>query len=307
MSAHQKEQFSPLRHYGANLSFWGVHLACLAAIWTGVSWQMLLLCLALYVVRMFGVTAGYHRYFSHRSYKTSRVFQFLMAFLAMTSAQRGVLWWASHHRHHHKHSDTEDDVHSPVQEGFWWSHIGWILTREGIQTDEQRVKDLMRFPELVWLEEYFVVPPVVLGAATYLLFGWQGLVVGFCWSTVLLWHGTFTINSLCHVFGSRRYDTTDDSRNNFWLALITLGEGWHNNHHHYQSSTRQGFFWWEIDLSYYALKVMSWVGLVWDLREPPRHVVMQEENPRRLERLKQTMQDSLPRPQEVSPTVSNVG
>ena len=243
------------------------HLLPLLAFWTGVTWQSVALCVALYVVRMFGVTGGYHRYFSHRTYETSRVVQLLMAFLAQTSNQRGVLWWAAHHRHHHKFSDTDNDVHSPVQRGFWYAHVGWMWDPDNEQR-QGKVRDLTKYPELVWLDRNWMVPPLVLGVACLLIGGLPGLLIGYFLSTVLLWHGTFTINSLCHVWGNRRYDTTDDSRNNLWLALLTLGEGWHNNHHHDMLACRQGFFWWEIDLTYYTLKAMSWVGLVWNLRPP---------------------------------------
>ncbi|MGE0431532.1 MAG: acyl-CoA desaturase [Planctomycetota bacterium] len=257
-----------------------VHLACFLAIFTGVDPLALGICALLYVVRMFGVTAGYHRYFSHRTYKMGRVMQFLMAFLAQTSAQRGVLWWAAHHRHHHKHSDTEEDRHSP-KDGFWWSHIGWINADEHIETDLDRIKDFSRFPELRWLDRYHHVPAIVLGTACFLVSGWSGLVVGFVWSTVLLWHGTFTINSLAHVIGTQTYPTNDTSRNHWFLALITLGEGWHNNHHHFQSSTAQGFRWWQLDITWCILWLMSWTGLVRDLTLPPRHVIENRPNPAR--------------------------
>jgi stearoyl-CoA desaturase (delta-9 desaturase) len=245
-----------------------VHVASLGALWSGVTWQSVVCCIALYWIRMFGTTAGYHRYFSHRTFKTSRWFQFVLAFLAESSAQKGVLWWSAHHRHHHRYSDTEHDIHSPRQKGFWYAHIAWIY--DGLdETNFDAVRDLTRFPELRWLNRHWLVPPTVLAVATWLLLGWPGLFVGFFLSTVILWHGTFTINSLSHVIGKRRFQTTDDSRNHWLLALITMGEGWHNNHHHYMLSTRQGFRWWEVDMTYYVLKVMSWVGLVWDLREPP--------------------------------------
>lgn len=262
--------------YPATIPFVLVHLACLGAIWTGVSATTLGVAFALYVVRMWGITAGYHRYFSHRSYKTSRVMQFIIAFIGQTSAQRGVIWWAAVHRHHHLHSDTEHDVHSPRHQGFMYSHVGWIFNPKNWEPDYGTVKDLTKYPELVWLNRTGYFPAALLAVGLFLWGGWGMLVVGFFWSTVALYHGTFFINSLAHVHGSQRYLTGDDSRNNFWLALITLGEGWHNNHHHYQSSTRQGFRWYEVDLSYYALKAMSWVGLVWDLRAPPEAIVRGE-------------------------------
>jgi stearoyl-CoA desaturase (delta-9 desaturase) len=233
------------------------------------SWGLVALCLGSYYLRMFGVTAGYHRYFSHRSYKLNRFWQFCIAFLAQTTAQKGVLWWAAHHRHHHKHSDLEGDIHSPKLAGFWWSHVGWILSTKYHGTEEGLIKDFAKYPELRWLSKYHLVPAILYGAAIFLIWGWAGLFWGMFLSTVLLWHGTFTINSLSHVYGSRRYHTTDTSRNNFLLAIVTMGEGWHNNHHCYMTSANQGFFWWEVDASYYVLKMLSWVGVARDLRKAP--------------------------------------
>jgi stearoyl-CoA desaturase (delta-9 desaturase) len=256
-----------------SIPFFAVHLIAVAGVlWLGWSWSGLALAVALYYARMFGVTAGYHRYFSHRSFRTSRAMQFALALLATSSVQKGVLWWASHHRTHHKSSDQEGDVHSAQLDGFWWSHVGWILSEKHDRTDMTKVKDLARFPELVWLEKWHLVPPTVLGIALFAAGGWWALVWGLFVSTSLLWHGTFTINSLTHMWGRRRYFTTDDSRNNLVLALVTMGEGWHNNHHYYQRSVRQGFFWWEIDPSYYVLRAMAAVGLVWDLHTPSRAV-----------------------------------
>jgi stearoyl-CoA desaturase (delta-9 desaturase) len=248
-----------------------LHVLAVVGIVLGASWQAWVLCVALYWVRMFFVTGAYHRYFSHRTYKTSRWMQFVLAFMAETTAQRGALWWAAHHRDHHKYSDDDRDVHSPVRWGFWHSQFGWLYDQNG-HTDYARVKDLAKYPELVVLNKLWLVPPAIMGTMCWFFLGMEGLLVGFMLSTVLLWHGTFTINSLAHIWGKRRYETTDDSRNNLWLALLTMGEGWHNNHHHFMNSTRQGFFWWEIDMTYYVLKAMSWVGLVWDLKEPPSRV-----------------------------------
>ncbi len=262
--------------YPGKYLFVGVHLACFAAIWTGITPTAVVLGFMLYVVRMFGVTAGYHRYFSHRTFKTSRVMQFLFAFLAQSTAQKGILWWAAKHRHHHRYSDTEHDVHSPMHDGFWHAHLGWIFEPEHDETDFAAVPDLAAYPELVWLNKYEHVPTVTVALLCVAIGGWPGLVVGFFWSTVATWHGTFMINSLAHVHGKQRYVTGDDSRNNWWLAIITLGEGWHNNHHAYQRSTRQGFRWYEFDPTYYVLKGMSWLGLVWNLGSPPPEVVRNE-------------------------------
>jgi stearoyl-CoA desaturase (delta-9 desaturase) len=254
--------------------FFAVHLAAAVGVaWLGWSWRGLALAVGLYYVRMFFVTGFYHRYFSHRTFRTSRPMQLVLAVLAMTSSQKGVLWWASHHRIHHKYSDVEGDVHSVLREGFLWGHLGWILSRKYENTDSSRVRDLEKYPELVWLDRFWWLPPAAFAVGLFAIGGTFALVWGFFVSTSLLWHGTFTINSLSHMFGSRRYATSDNSRNNPLLAAITLGEGWHNNHHHYQRSVRQGFFWWELDPTYYALRGMAMLGLIWDLHTPPPHAI----------------------------------
>ncbi|MFO0877683.1 MAG: fatty acid desaturase [Gemmataceae bacterium] len=245
-----------------------LHLALLFVFIVPVDAFAVLLCAVTYYLRMFGITAGYHRYFAHRAYKSSRVFQFVLAWLGCSALQKGPLWWAAHHREHHLYSDTPRDPHSPYETSFWWSHVGWILSNEHTETPSDRVPDWTRYPELCWLDRNHWVPGIVLAVVCFLIGGWSGLVWGFVVSTILVYHATFTINSLSHLFGSRRYATTDDSRNNFFLAIITLGEGWHNNHHHYQSSANQGFYWWEIDMSYVTLLGLSCLGLVWDLRRP---------------------------------------
>jgi stearoyl-CoA desaturase (Delta-9 desaturase) len=263
--------------YPSAVPFVLVHLACFAAFWTGITWTAVALCITLYWLRIFGIGAGYHRYFSHRSYSTSRIFQFVLALLSQSTAQKSVLWWAAKHRHHHLHSDTELDVHSPRQRGFIYSHLGWIFSRRHDTTDLVKVEDFARYPELRWLHRYELAPAVVLALVCLAIGGWSGLVVGFFWSTVLLYHATFCINSLAHVLGRKRYVTGDDSRNNWLLAIFTMGEGWHNNHHAFQSSVRQGFRWWECDATYYVLKALSWMRLVWNLRMPPREVVRNEQ------------------------------
>jgi stearoyl-CoA desaturase (delta-9 desaturase) len=255
-------------------AFWGVHLTAIVGVAVlGFSLSGLIWALSLYVARMFLVTAGYHRYFSHRTFKTSRPTQFVLALLTQTSLQRGVLWWASNHRHHHRASDTDDDLHSAKRQGFWWSHLGWFLSEKYNDTDYERVKDLARFPELRWLDRNPHLPGVALAVALLLIGGLPALVWGFFVSSVLLWHGTFTINSLSHMLGKRPFDTGDESRNSPVLALITLGEGWHNNHHRYQSSTNQGFYWWQLDITHLLLRLLSMTGLIWGLRTPPQRVL----------------------------------
>jgi stearoyl-CoA desaturase (Delta-9 desaturase) len=263
--------------YPSAIPFILVHLGCFAAIWTGVTWLALAICVTLYWLRIFAIGAGYHRYFSHRAYTTSRAFQFVLALMSQTTTQKSVIWWASKHRHHHLHSDTGEDVHSPRHHGFIYSHLGWIFARRHDGPDLAKVTDLTRYPELMWLHKYEQAPAIVLALLCFLIAGWSGLVVGFLWSTVLVYHATFCINSLAHVSGRKRYVTGDDSRNNWLLAVFTMGEGWHNNHHAYQSSVRQGFKWWEIDPTYYLLRALSWIGLVWGLKTPPEPVLRNEQ------------------------------
>jgi stearoyl-CoA desaturase (Delta-9 desaturase) len=263
-----------------SIPYWGVHaMAIVGVIALGFSWLGLAIALAAYVPRMFFVTGAYHRYFSHRSYKTSRWFQFVLALGATLTAQKGPLWWAAHHRIHHKLSDEPGDLHSVRQSGFWWSHHGWILSRDLEDTDLSRIKDFSKYPELRWLNRWWILPVVALAVGLFLAGGWFLLIWAFAVSQVLCWHGTFTINSLSHVWGNRRYKTTDDSRNNPVLAVITMGEGWHNNHHHYQVAARQGFYWWEIDCTYYVLRALAAVGLVWDLHGVPDHIRDAAEEP----------------------------
>jgi stearoyl-CoA desaturase (delta-9 desaturase) len=243
-----------------------MHIAALAVFLFPFHWSLVAWLVGSYFLRMFAVTAGYHRYFSHRSYRMNRFWQFAIAFLAETSAQKGILWWASHHRHHHLMSDRKADIHSAVQEGFWWSHVGWILSDQYDNYDPAAVADFGKYPELRWLDKYHLVPAIVYAVAIFLIGGWDAFVWGFVLATVVLYHGTFFINSLSHVWGSRRFATPDESRNNFALAILTLGEGWHNNHHFYMSSVRQGIRWWEVDITFYVLKVLSFVGVTRDLR-----------------------------------------
>jgi stearoyl-CoA desaturase (delta-9 desaturase) len=260
-------------HWLKSVPFLGAHAVALATPFlVPFEWGWLALAVGLYFLRMFGLTAGFHRYFSHRAFRTGRAFQLVLAVVGGAAAQRGALWWAAHHRDHHRFSDGPEDVHSPVQRGFAWSHVGWILCRRHDATKLDRVRDLARFPELRWLDRWHLVPPLALASALFLAGGWGALLWGFFVSTVLLWHGTFVINSLAHVIGRRRYVTDDDSRNSLVLALVTMGEGWHNNHHFYPTSANQGWFWWEIDLSYAILRALAALGVVSDVRTPPPHV-----------------------------------
>jgi stearoyl-CoA desaturase (delta-9 desaturase) len=245
-----------------------IHLSCGLAFFVPFGWKLVALAGAGYAIRMWAITAGYHRYFAHRSYKTSRAFQLLLALLGTSAMQNGPLWWASWHRRHHKYSDGPGDAHSPVQIGFWHAHIGWFLDGSHDDPDLANVADLARYPELRFLDRHKWFPIVAYASVCFLIAGFPGLVWGFSISTIALLHATALINSLAHVWGRRRYATADNSRNNGLLAILTLGEGWHNNHHHFMSSARQGFFWWEIDVSYYVLRLLEGAGIVWSVRVP---------------------------------------
>lgn len=276
MSGGRQQSFLAEYTNGTTILFWLCHVAAVALLWrVGWSWRGLAVTGLVYACGMFFVTAGYHRYFSHRSFKTSRWFQFVLAFGAQITIQKSVLWWAARHRHHHKMSDHPEDVHSTRHHGFWWSHMGWFLSRQYKATDFDSIRDMAKYPELRMLHGHPMdyMPGVLYAALMYVIGGTWLLAWGAMIPLVLVWHGTFTINSLSHVFGWQRYDTNDDSKNNPILALVTLGEGWHNNHHHYQRSCRQGFFWWEFDITYYVLRLLSVVGLVWDVTSPPKHVI----------------------------------
>ena len=264
------------------LPFLVLHLGCLAVFWVGWSTTAIVVAAGLYAVRMLAITGFYHRYFSHRTFRTSRAMQFLFAVFGASAVQRGPLWWASHHRHHHAHSDDEADAHSPRRHGFLWAHVGWFMTRANFPTRAELVPDLARFAELRFLDRFDAIVPLLLAAGLYAAgtllerrapglgtSGAQLLVWGFCISTVVLYHATFTVNSIAHTIGRRRYATRDDSRNNWFLALLTLGEGWHNNHHHFPGSARQGFYWWEIDVTFYVLRLLAALGLIWDLKPVP--------------------------------------
>ncbi|MEZ5470842.1 MAG: acyl-CoA desaturase [Marinicella sp.] len=262
------------------IPFIAIHLACLLVFVVGVSWAALLICFLSYLIRMFAITAFYHRYFSHKSFKTSRPVQFVFAIIGATATQRGPIWWAAHHRHHHIHSDSEDDSHSP-RHGFWHSHMKWFLMKKNFPVKSQYVKDLKQYPELRFVDRYDILFPILFAIGLFVLGGWldskypqlgtssgQVLIWGYFVSTVLLSHVTYCINSLAHVFGFRTYETGDNSRNNFLLALLTLGEGWHNNHHCSPGSVKQGFKWWQIDISYYVLLMLSKLGVIWELKYP---------------------------------------
>jgi stearoyl-CoA desaturase (delta-9 desaturase) len=271
-------------HLVSHVVYWGIHAATLLVFYVGAPLEAVLLCVGTYALRVFGITGGYHRYFAHKSFKTSRVFQFVLAWIACSATQKGPLWWAGTHRRHHRYADAPGDPHSP-REGFYYAHQGWVFDSRWEGTPVEAMREFTAYPELVWLNKYHWVPPLVLAVACYGIGGFAGLVWGFAVSTTLLWHATYSVNSIAHIFGRRRYETNDTSRNNWLIALLTFGEGWHNNHHYYMASVRQGFFWWEIDLTYYALRALAALGIVWDLRLPTAAVV--DGGARRIGRMKE--------------------
>ncbi len=256
-----------------------LHLSCLLIVIVGFSWTAFIVCIFLFAIRMFAITGFYHRYFSHKTFKTSRFVQLLFAMIGATAVQRGPLWWAAHHRGHHIHSDTPEDKHSPKEHGFLWSHMGWFLTKSNFVTNTKFIRELIRFPELRMIDRFDLLMPLALSIGLFIIGhylnqyepqlntdGFQLLIWGFSLSTVMLYHATFLVNSAAHQWGKKRYETKDTSRNNFIIAILTFGEGWHNNHHHYPGSARQGFYWWEVDLTYYVLKFLAMMGLIWDVR-----------------------------------------
>lgn len=267
------------------LPFVALHIGLVSLYWVGWSPFAVFLAVLVYVVRMFAITGFYHRYFAHKTFQTSRVTQFLFALIGASAVQRGPLWWAAHHRSHHMHSDQPQDVHSPHQHGFLWSHLGWFLSHANFNTQLDRVRELSRYRELCWLDRFDSLVPIAFALGLYGLGEWlqayapslhtnglQLIVWGFVVSTIALYHATFCVNSLAHVWGSRRYATRDHSRNNLFIAILTLGEGWHNNHHHFPGAAKQGFYWWEIDLTYYGLKLLSALGIIWQLKQVPDNV-----------------------------------
>ena len=278
-------RFPQNQHMDDHFDWWNflpmgiMHLGLIGIWWTGFTWVSVSLCVFLYVARVFGITAGYHRYFSHRGYKTSRVFQFVLAFLGATAMQKGPLWWSAKHREHHRDTDEPEDAHSPRHYGFFDAHIGWVYREARSSPDMDLIKDFSKYPELRWIERHQYMPGIITAVVCTLLGGWSGFLVGFLLSTILVYHATFTINSLDHMFGRQRYLTGDDSRNNWVMAILSMGEGWHNNHHYYPATARNGFFWWEFDPTYYMLVGLEKVGLVWDLRQPPKSILANEKPP----------------------------
>lgn len=257
------------------IAFWLVQVSAVTVFFVPFSWGLVALWAGAHFVRAVGLTLTFHRYFAHRAFKMGRVTQFLWAFIGTAAMQKGPLWWAGHHITHHKYADREGDPHSPYVSGFYYAHIGWFLNdvrHDKVEATNPVVRDFGKFPEIRWLDRYFVVPPVLWAAAMYAIGGFPWLAWGFFLPTVTLAHATFAINTINHLYGWRRFNTADESRNNPLTAFFAVGEGWHNNHHRFQRAARNGFYWWEFDPTYYVIRIMGWFGLAWDIQPVPERI-----------------------------------
>ncbi len=255
--------------------FWIVQASALLVFVVPFSAGFVLLWAISHFLRAIGLTLAFHRYFAHRAFKMNRVAQFVWAFIGTAAMQKGPLWWAGHHVNHHRFADREGDPHSPMVSGIYYAHIGWFLNdakNDRLEATNPVIRDFSKFPEIRFLSTYFFLPPLLLALAMYAIGGFPWLVWGFCFPTVTLAHSTFAINTVNHLFGSRRFDTIDESRNNAFTAIFAVGEGWHNNHHRYQRSARNGFYWWEFDPTWYTIRLMQMVGLVWDVQPVPERI-----------------------------------
>jgi stearoyl-CoA desaturase (delta-9 desaturase) len=250
-----------------------IHLLPIFAFFTPFSLNDVCLFLVSYALRVFALTAGYHRYFSHKAFETNRFFQFFLAYFAACSLQGGPLWWASHHRHHHHTSDENSDVHSPVRSGFFHSHFLWFMQKKNLKAHYCLIKDFSQVPELRMLERYWYLAPLPMMLILYLIGDWNYIVWGFFVPTLFVNNVTYCVNSLVHLYGNRPYKTQDHSKNNWWVALLTFGEGWHNNHHRYAGSANQGFCWYQIDITYYLLKMLSTLRIVKNLKKVPSKIL----------------------------------
>lgn len=255
--------------------FWIVQASAILVFFVPFSAGLLLLWAVSHFLRAIGLTLAFHRYFAHRSFQMNRIARFVWAFIGTAAMQKGPLWWAGHHVNHHRFADREGDPHSPMVSGFYYAHIGWFLNdakHDTLERNNPVIRDFSKFPEIRFLSDYFFVPPILLALAMYLIGGMPWLVWGFCLPTVTLAHSTFAINTVNHLFGSRRFDTIDESRNNPITAIFAAGEGWHNNHHRYQRAARNGFYWWEFDPTWYCIRLMQLLGLAWDVQPVPERI-----------------------------------
>jgi fatty-acid desaturase len=242
-----------------------LHIGAIAALFC-FSWRNLAVALFVYWIAVgFGISLGYHRLHTHRGFKTSLLFEYFLAVCGALSFEGGPIFWVATHRIHHQKSDRDGDPHSP-RDGAWWAHVGWILVGESKHSNTRLMSkyapDLARHRFYVWLNNYHWLPTVALAALLYAIGGLPLFLWAICLRIVVGLHATWLVNSATHMWGSRRFATRDDSRNNWWVALITFGEGWHNNHHAHPVSARHGLAWYEFDLSWITLKLLRVIGLV---------------------------------------------
>ena len=255
--------------------FWVVQASALLVFAVPFRWAFLGLWAASHFLRAIGLTLVFHRYLAHRAFRMNRVARFVWTFIGTAAMQKGPLWWAGHHVNHHRFADREGDPHSPMISGFYYAHVGWFLhdtKHDRVEATNPVIRDFSTVPEIAWLDRYFFLPPAALAATLFLAGGWPWLVYGFCLPTMTLAHATFAINTVNHMFGSRRFDTLDESRNNPLTAFFAVGEGWHNNHHRYQRAARNGFYWWEFDPTWYTIRAMAAVGLGGDIQPVPERI-----------------------------------
>jgi stearoyl-CoA desaturase (delta-9 desaturase) len=264
-----------LTHILSGSVFWIVQASALLIFFIPFSWELAALWAASHFLRAVGLTLAFHRYYAHRAFQMNRIARFVWTFIGIAAMQKGPLWWAGHHVNHHRFADRDGDPHSPMISGVYYAHIGWFLNdarHDRLEPSNPVVRDFSKVPEIAWLDRYFAVPPLMLAAAMYLAGGMPWLIWGFCLPTMTLAHATFAINTVNHMFGTRRFDTIDESRNNALTAFFAVGEGWHNNHHRYQRAARNGFYWWEFDPTWYVIRIMAAVGLAWDVHRVPERI-----------------------------------
>ena len=269
------ERFDVLPNAIQIVVFWSIQVSALLVFVVPFRWPLIGLWAASHFVRAIGLTLIFHRYLAHRAFRMNRGARFVWTFIGTAAMQKGPLWWAGHHVNHHRYADREGDPHSPAISGFYYAHIGWFLNdtrHDHLPPTNPVIRDFSKDREIAWLERFYFFPPLLLAIALYLAGGFPWVVWGFCLPTMTLAHATFAINTINHLSGSRRFETRDESRNNAFTAFFAAGEGWHNNHHRYQRAARNGFYWWEFDPTWYVIRAMAAVGLVWDIQAVPERI-----------------------------------
>ena len=246
-----------------------LHIGAITALFM-FTWRALAVTIFLYWMTIcLGISMGYHRLHTHRSYQVPRVLEYFFAVCGALTLEGGPIFWVATHRIHHQKSDQPGDPHSP-REGAWWSHVGWILFGETNHNNTRVMgkyaPDLMKHPFYVWLNNYHWVPLAVLGAVLLAVGGLPVFLWGICVRVVFGLHSTWLVNSATHLWGSRRFNTRDDSRNSWWVALLTFGEGWHNNHHAHPTSARHGLAWYEFDISWIQIRILKFLGIAKAIR-----------------------------------------